>query len=304
MNGTNDSYLDHQYNTRAWAPDYADTIARHGRLGEAVRARPGARLDVRWGSQPRQTLDFFTAGASRGSLALFIHGGYWQYRTSTKHSVSFLAPPFLQRGIAFCAVSYELCPDVSMDAMVMQLREAVRWVRGNAALLGFVTTRLTVLGHSAGGHLAAMLALTSWTASDDSAHEASGPNQAEQEAKSGRPTQADSRHAPARLVDAACGVSGLYELEPIARTYLNEPLRMDGVIAARNSPIHLTRAGAPPMVLGVGALESLEFHRQTEVFGSQYPAPVFPLAGKDHYNATEALLEPGPFQEAVMRVAA
>lgn len=276
MNAPSDPTLDHQYNTRVWAPNFAETIARHGRLGEAVRARGDARLDLRWGRGPRQTLDFFPAGRPRGPLALFIHGGYWQYRTSTRHSVSFLAPPFLDRGIAFCAVSYELCPDVTMDGMVTQLREAVRWVRGAQQALGHESTRLTVLGHSAGGHLAAMLALTDWAA-----------------------------HGQGRgLVDAACGVSGLYDLLPIARTYLNEPLRMDETIARRNSPIALTRAGAPPMVLATGGRESPEFHRQAEAFGRRYPAPVFALEGKDHYDACEALLEPGPFQDAVMALAA
>lgn len=276
MTGPHDPALDHQYNTRAWAPNFAETIARHGRLGEAVRARPDARLDLRWGSAPRQTLDFFPTGRERGPLALFIHGGYWQYRTSTKHSVSFLAPPFLARGIAFCAVSYELCPEVTMDGMVAQLREAVRWVRNAPDRLGFEATRLTVLGHSAGGHLAAMLALTDW------------------------PAQGELR----ALVDGACGVSGLYDLTPIARTYLNEPLCMDETIARRNSPSTLARVGAPPMVLAVGARESPEFHRQAESFGGKYPAPVFALEGRDHYNATEALLDAGPFQDAVMRLAA
>lgn len=275
MSNSSDPTLDHQYNTRVWAPNFAETIGRHGQLGEAVRARRNARLDLRWGEGPRQTLDFFATGRPSGSLALFIHGGYWQYRTSTKHSVSFLAPPFLERGIAFCAVSYELCPDVDMGGMVAQLRDAVRWVRSAPAELGFEASRLTVLGHSAGGHLAAMLALTDW-----------------------------AEHGEARaLVDGACGVSGLYDLRPIARTYLNEPLRMDEAIALRNSPIAFARAGAPPMILAVGGNESPAFHQQAESFARVYPAPVFALEGKDHYNATEALLEPGPFQNAVMQLA-
>lgn len=270
--------FDHEYNTRAWAPDYAITLARHQRLGDAVRARPGALLDVAWGKGPRQKLDFFPASRSAGPLALFIHGGYWQYRTSTKESVAFLATPFLERGIAFCALSYELCPDVDMNGMVMQLREAARWMRCNTSRLGFSVERLTVLGHSAGGHLAAMLSLTAEPVGGDGG-------------KGGT------------IVDAACGISGLYDLTPITRTYLNEALGMDDTIASLNSPITHVRADAPPMVLGVGALESGEFKRQSEQFGAVYPAPVFLLDSKDHYSASEALLVPGPFQEAVMRSA-
>lgn len=263
--------LDREYNTRLWAPDFAATIARHGLLGEAARARNGVLLDLRWGPGPRQTLDFFGVARAAGPLVLCIHGGYWQFRTTSKASVAFLAPSFLERGIAYCAVSYELCPEVTMDQMVGQLREAVRWVRANPTLLGYRVERLTAIGHSAGGHLAAMLALS-----------------------------------PEGLVDAACGVSGLYELAPIANTYLNEPLRMDAAIAARNSPLLRVRENLlkpPPMVLGVGGLESPEFKRQAAEFGRIYPAPVFELAGKNHYDATEALAAPGPFQDAVMRIA-
>ena len=100
--------LGHQYNTRAWAPGFADTLARHRALGEAVRRGARARLDLRWGPSPRQALDFFVPEGPMRAVAFFIHGGYWQYAASTKESVSFLAPAFLERGIGFCAPGYTL----------------------------------------------------------------------------------------------------------------------------------------------------------------------------------------------------
>lgn len=254
-----DERLDHEYNTRAWAPDYLATLERHLRLGEAVRRRPGARLDLPWGPGPRQKLDFFPGHGE--ALAVFIHGGYWQYRASTKEYVAFLAPPFFERQIGFCAVGYELCPDVDMDGMAAQFKQALAFVRES------IGARKTVLlGHSAGGHLAATLALV------------------------------------CAGITGAVGVSGLYDLEPLVPTYLNQALGMDAAVAKRNSPLHLAGKGAVPMVLAVGALESPEFKRQSRDFGAVVGARVYELGGKDHYAATEALLSPGPFQAAVMRL--
>lgn len=260
MNPATDG-LDHQYNTRAWAPGFAATLERHRELGEPVRRRPGARLDVPWGTGARQKLDYFPPEEKPAALAVFIHGGYWQVRASTKELVAFLAPPFLDRGIGYCALGYELCPDVDMDGMVAQMAKALGFIEETLN-----AKRTVILGHSAGGHLAAMLALT-------------------------RPG-----------IAGACGVSGLYDLSPLVSTYLNEALRMDPAVAARNSPLQRVREGMPRTVLAVGALESPEFKRQTGEFARATGAQVFEVAGRDHYAATEALLEPGEFQESVMEL--
>jgi len=260
---------DHEYNTRLWAPGFEDTLRTHRLWGEQARRMPGARLDLRWGPRARQTLDWFAPGADSGPLFVFIHGGYWQYRTSGKDSVSFLAPHFVDRGAAFAAVQYELCPDVTMDEMVAQLRQALLWIARNASGMGWRASRITVGGHSAGGHLAAMLALTRWQ---------------EYGAESG-------------LVAGACCVSGLYELGPLVPTYVNAALRMDEEVAARSSPQRALRPGAPPLVLAVGDRESGEFKRQTRDFAARTAAQGIPVEthvvpDRDHYDVVRALVEP------------
>lgn len=253
--------LDHQYNTRAWAPGFAATLERHRALGGPLRRRPGVRLDVPWGEGPRQKFDYFPPEGRLAALAVFIHGGYWQIRASTKEFVAFLAPPFLERGIGYCALGYELCPEVDMDGMVAQMAQACRFIEQTLD-----AKRMVILGHSAGGHLAAMLAL----------------------------------NHPG--IAGACGVSGLYDLSPLVSTYLNEALGMDTEMARRNSPLMRASAGALPMVLGVGSLESPEFKRQMSEFARATGASIHELEGMDHYAATEALLSPGAFQEDVMRL--
>ena len=270
-----------EYNTRLWAPDYAATMARHADLGVPVRARPEARLGLRWGASQRQTLDLFVAPAKGAPLVVFIHGGYWQYKTSGPHGVSFLAPTFLKAGCAFAAISYELCPDVTMDEMVEQIRLAIAWLVANAGAYGYSSSRLTAIGHSAGAHLAMMMALTRW----------------------------EERGQRRDLVTGAVGVSGLYDLRPLVGIYLNEALRMDDDSAWRNSPMRCVRPDAPEVILAAGASESQSFKLQSTQFAATcsqagIAACYIELAGRNHYAAIEDLALPGhALNRAALRMA-
>ncbi len=272
----------HEYNTRLWAPDFAATLERLALLGDPVRHRPGAQLDLAWGAGSRQLLDVFLPHCARGPLVVHIHGGYWQYRSSGKDGGSFLAPTFTDRGVAFVALQYELCPDVDMDGMVEQLRQAVGWIHHHLPALGFVAHRMIVTGHSAGAHLAAMLALTDWP----------------------------SRGLPTNLVAGICGISGLYDLSPLVSTYVNEALRLVPESAERNSPMNLLRRGCPPMLLAVGGRESPSFKLQTTKFAAAgalagISVDPFELEGLDHYTAIEALAqEDHPLQRALLAMLA
>jgi len=132
--------LDHEYNARLWAPDYAQTLAGFRERGTVVRRNPNAHLDLRWGQRERQTVDLFLPPKTSGPLLVFLHGGYWQYRTSGKDGVSFLAPVFLERGCALAAIQYALCPEVDMDQMVEQVKEALIWVWRSLPSFGYQQT--------------------------------------------------------------------------------------------------------------------------------------------------------------------
>jgi len=260
--------LDHEYNTRLWARDFEQTLEAHRRWGEYARAIPGAHLDVRWGDRPRQTLDLFLPDAPSGPLFVFIHGGYWQYRSSGKDAVSFLAPELLKQQIAYAALQYELCPEVTMDAMVEQLRQALLWTVRSCPRFAYSPTRITVGGHSAGGHLAAMLALTNWQAYG----------------------------AKTDLIAGACCISGLYELKPLVSTYLNQALCMDDAMAQRVSPIEQVRPLTADFVLAVGDCESGEFKRQTHAFASRLAehglaVESFIASERDHYDVIRDLID-------------
>ena len=272
--------LDHEYNTRAWADDFQETLARHRRQGEAVRARPGALLAMPWGALPRQRLDLLLPDAPRGPMVLYLHGGFWQFRSSGKEGGAFLAPEFLRHGIAYAGVSYELCPEVGMDQMVRQVREAVAWLVQRSPGLGYDIERLTLVGHSAGAHLAVMAALADW----------------------------ERLGVRREIIAGVCGVSGIYDLRPLQQTRLNEALRLDADAAARNSPLLQARAGLPPMILSHGGRESAEFKRQTREFARRCEAlgvehQVFEQPARDHYSVIEDVVAASqPLAQATMRL--
>ena len=272
--------MEHEYNSRLWAPDYAQTLAQHRQRGQAARAAPGVRLDLAWGTRERQKLDLFLPPAASGPLVVHIHGGFWQVETSGKDGGSFLAPGFVAQGCAFAAVQYALCPQVDMDGMVRQLHEAMAWIWCELPQLGYAPRHTVLIGHSAGAHLAAMLALTDWSESE----------------------------LPGRSIAGACGISGLYDLRPLLSTSFNRALGMDHQCAARNSPLDRARAGAPTMVLAVGALESASFLQQSAGFAEALkhhgvPVQQSVLSGRGHFNAIEVLMDAAhPLTRSVLRL--
>jgi arylformamidase len=248
--------LDAQYNLRARVPEFAEHFAAWAAASEAARQAALCRLDLAYGATPAETLDFFPAPAAPAPCLLFIHGGYWQ--AMDKRDFSFIAPPFQGQGIAVAIVNYALAPSAAMDEIVRQCRAAFDWLSDNAGPLGIERDRLHVAGHSAGGHLTAMV------------------------------LAAESRAGAPRPV-GALAVSGLYDLEPIRLCYLNAVLGLDRAAAERNSPIRLAPPPGVPILLALGGKETPEFHRQQSAFaatwrdrGATLAEPRVPRRGSFH----------------------
>jgi len=173
-------------------------------------------------------------------LAVFIHGGYWQELSLDISDGPALG--FHSLGWRTVSLGYDMAPAVNMDQIVQQVRLAGRRILHLAAELR--SSSILLFGHSAGAHLVAML-LADWSTLP---------------------------HSERPLAGAAVYLSGVFDLEPLLETTVNEPLRMDVECARRNSPMYLMRQISQVSefahVVLVGAEESREFHRQSSEFAA------------------------------------
>jgi arylformamidase len=232
--------IERGYNNRAAVPDHQDWFDRWASASAETRKRAPARLDLRYGSGPRQTLDVFPARAPRAAL-LFIHGGYWRSLDKSYHS--FVADRFVERDVGVAVMNYDLCPQVGIAHIVDQAREAVAWLSLHGAEHGLPARRIAIAGHSAGGHLAAMMLATDWTALGVRPHAICG----------------------------AAAISGVFDLEPLLLASMNGDLRLDRLAARAMSPALLSPRLAVPLVLAAGADETSEFIRQTALAWDAWP---------------------------------
>jgi arylformamidase len=145
------------------------------------------------------------------------------------------------------------------------------WVQRHAADHGGNAARCVVAGHSAGGHLAAMLL-----------------------ACDGRRLASD---LPQRLVRRAVSISGLYDLAPIARApSLQVDLRLTPAVVARTSPARFAAPAGAQLCAVVGGLESEEFLRHNRMIRERWGDTAVPvceeLPGRDHFSVLDELVEP------------
>ncbi|KUE90836.1 esterase [Cupriavidus necator] len=227
----NQEELDKQYNVRAGIPGFQDIFKGWENTSAAFRRAHPVKENLAYGLDAKQALDFFPAATRSRPLLVFIHGGYWQ--SLDKSDFSHVAAPYLKHDINVAVVNYRLAPEVGMAEIVRDNRDAVAWLHGNAAELGFDANRIYVSGHSAGGHLTATLAGTDW----------------------------ESFGLPADVLKGGCAISGLYDLEPIRLCYLNKVVGLTEADVASYSPIHHVPRVKLPMILTVGGDESPEYHR-------------------------------------------
>jgi arylformamidase len=182
-----DAELDAQYDNRAAVPEHVGIMAEWERLSEQIRSSQPCRLDLAYGDGPRETLDLFTVSTPDAPVHVYIHGGYWQ--RGDKRIYSCVAEALLRRGINVALVGYDLCPAVGMDDIVAQVRSALAWIWRSAPELGVDPRRIQLSGHSAGGHLTAMVLATPWKELGDD--------------------------LPGELVHSAIAISGLFDLAPL-----------------------------------------------------------------------------------------
>jgi len=229
------------YNNRAAVPDHPRWLAHYPEASANARAALAPTLDLRFGPGPKETLDLFLPPQAAKGTFVFWHGGYW--RALDKSDFSFVARPFVAHGYAVAVANYDLCPDVSVAAIVDEARRAVVWLAREGAAHGANPDRIVVGGHSAGGHLAAMLFTTDWAAYG----------------------------IPCDPIAAGLSLSGVHDLAPMVQYSFNADFKLDDAEAARLSPSKLLPRSRAPLVLAAGADETSEFIRQTRSLWDAWP---------------------------------
>ena len=251
--GMDRAALDAAYNNRNAVADYAGIAAARTKRSEKVRAARKFHADLRYGSGARERLDFFPAARPGAPVLAFIHGGYWQ--SNDKEASSFLVEGPLALGFSVALIEYTLAPEADIDRIVAEVGRAVDWLAAHARDYGADPAKLFVSGHSAGGHLTAMMLGKS-------------------------------------CVAGALPISGLFDLEPIRLCYLNEKLRLTGQAAEKNSPLRHLPDRRAPAVVAVGAAELPELVRQSTEYAQALGIAPLALAGHDHFSVLEELARP------------
>jgi arylformamidase len=268
MNAPDKALLSKLYNNRELVPDHPRHLAQWSEGSARARSTMTSHLDLRYGDAPGETMDLFPARQGDGTCMMFIHGGYW--RSLDKKDFSFLAPAWVGAGVSLAVVNYDLCPRVPMDEIVRQMLRASRWLWLNAEQYGMDQDRLYVSGHSAGGHLTAMLMCALWQ-------------------------QLDAR-LPKDLWKGGLAISGIYDLRPLLEVdFLQPDLRLDPALALRLSPAFLPTATRAPVMTCVGGDESSEFLRQNTLLGERWRSAFagdIAMPGKNHFSVVDGLGEP------------
>jgi acetyl esterase/lipase len=240
--------LDAAYNNGAAVKESAQIVAGWEARSAKLRAKHPAGIDLRYGPDERNRIDYFAARRD-GPVLMFIHGGYWQARA--KEVFSFIAEGPLAWGINVAMVGYTLAPQKPLSGIVAEIHLALNWLKSSVPMLGGDPGQLFVSGWSAGGHLTAMA----------------------------------MSHPAAR---GGLAISGIYDLEPMRLSYINDKLRLDEAEQRRCTPGRTDK----PLTIAYGAAELPELCRQSEDYAKLLGTKAIGIERCNHFTVLEELASP------------
>ena len=234
---------------------------------EACRAANRCLQDIRVGPRQQERVDVYLAAEAGAPIVVFVHGGWW--RGGTRKEFGICANGLVRRGYTVVMADYLLCPAASVPDITQATRAAIVWAYENAAQIHGDAQRLFVVGHSAGGQQAGMVAVTDWT-------------------RYGLPQDA---------VKGVIPMSGVFDMRPFQSSWLQPWLQLTGDTARSESALFNITAHTPPVLVMLGEEESEEFHRQSLLFvqalrDRECLVEYQDMAGEDHSTVLFAMGNP------------
>lgn len=219
-------------------------------------------------------------GAGPFPGVVLIHGGGWYRKTDS--DMERAAKILARRGYVAVNIRYRLAPEAIFPAQIHDCKEAVRWVRRDAARLKVDPDRIGAFGYSAGAHLAAMLGVT-------------GPGDGLEE-----PGEASARVQAVVAGGIPADLTRYPKSDMVAR-FLGTTFGKDPELYGRASPVRYVSADDPPVFLYHGLWDRLVEPEQTRLFQKSLqkagvPVEVYLLRGMGHvpvYLFNRSALEAG-----------
>ncbi|XP_034934328.1 kynurenine formamidase [Chelonus insularis] len=198
-----DPEIDKAYNPSVWSNRYSESYDEFLDLSkkavEKARSSIPCKIDIAYGPTERMKFDIYGINLPNDAPVLvFIHGGYW--RECNKESAGFHISPFVSKGIKVINVGYDLCPAVTLTDIVNEIRSAIETILKYCKKTG--TKSIWISGHSAGAHLAASILYD-------------------------REWHTSMKHQQLfQLIKGLILLGGIYSLEPLVKTSVNEDLKL------------------------------------------------------------------------------
>ncbi len=208
------------------------------RLLNAVISKDGYRIEkgIAYGDEARQKLDLYIPDGDLHSakVVVFFYGGRWEY--GSRQDYVFVGQALADKGVIAVLADYRLYPKVRFPSFVEDGAKAIRWTRDSISTFGGDPGQIYLMGHSAGAHIAAMLALD--------------PKFLKAETMT--PTD----------LAGMIGLAGPYDFLPIKDPVIQEIFASGDI--EKTQPVHHVTDQAPPMLLLTGSDDLTVLPRNTK----------------------------------------
>ncbi|KAF2884180.1 hypothetical protein ILUMI_22007 [Ignelater luminosus] len=270
--------LEKQFSPSRWSKRFPaeEVIQKHvefiTKASDDARKYIPCQLNIPYGSEDREKIDIFGTDLPKDSpIFIYIHGGYWQ--ELSRELSSYVVKPLYKNKFKVIVVGYTLCPQVTLNQITEQIKRAflkcIEYAKENNS------RSLSVGGHSAGAHLTISLFHSLFDSLSLSEQQ---------------------------LLRGLYLISGVYDLTPLVRTYVNDALKLDDVMAKKLSPLHQTfrsndgKLCKVSFYIIVGENDSPKFQEQSRLFYEKlknldYTSKLIIIKSADHFNIVERLNE-------------